>query len=80
MRAVFCESHDVWELLIESESDRFHVKTLNELDAGPHHLMPSDRGFIHSGEAEGCKLCRQWLQVGNMNYARDTFLKERPTG
>ena len=60
MKAAFCESHNVFELVVESASESAKVITLNELDAGPHHLMFGDSSFIHSGPREGCELCKRY--------------------
>lgn len=60
MKAVFCESHHIFELVVETVSENWNIVTLNEQNAGPHHPASGRLGsqYIHAGPVEECKLCQ----------------------
>jgi hypothetical protein len=58
-RAVYCESHGRFEMLVEREEGGINLVTLNEDVAGPHHISRVDPSYIHSGNVwEDCQLCK----------------------
>ena len=59
MKAVFCESHHKFELMMETVSGPLRVVTLNEQANGPHHLARDyPEAYCHSGPLEECQLCQ----------------------
>ena len=58
MKAVFCESHRKFELMVESVSEPMAIVNLNEQGAGLHHLARDNHAFCHTGPLKGCKLCQ----------------------
>ena len=58
MKAVFCESHQKFEFMVESVSEPMAIVNLNEQGAGPHHLARDNHAFCHTGPLEACQLCQ----------------------
>ena len=58
MKAVFCESHHKFELMVETVSGPLTVITLNEQANGKHHLARENpEAYCHAGPLEACQLC-----------------------
>lgn len=58
-RAIYCESHGRFELLVERTMGPVKLVTLNEDVAGPHHISRVDPSYCHAGDAwEDCQFCK----------------------